>query len=139
MRVLIRGKVVQVFVSRARMIQLVEIHAVEIRRRFRYGILLVEQRRLRADGVHHARLNQFARFVKEGDLIDVQAVAHALQRERTRGKARFHALPAEHVVIELLILLLMSVVGAQQHEPIVLNIAIYPVFADGRFPPQTRW
>ena len=132
MRVLIRREAVQVLVGRAGMVELVKIHAVVVRRRVRHGVLLVEQGGLRAGGAHDARVDPLARVVEKRDLVEADAAAHILQRKRARGKPRLHAVPAEHVVVELLVLLLVPVVRAQQQRAAVCDVAVHPEFAHGR-------
>ena len=126
---------VQMLIGSTRMVQLVKVHAVVAGGRIRNGILLVQKTGLRALGIQDAGGNQASLIVKEGDLVEFQPAGIQLQLHRRGCKVRRKALPAEHVVIALLIGHL-SVARPQQHCPAVVdggiaNVAVDPVFGNG--------
>ena len=132
MRILVGREVVQVFIGGARMIQFVEIHAVEVGRPVRHGILLIEQRRLRSGRMQNHRIDAVSLRVEKCNFVQLQRPGVELQLDPARGERRLHPVPAEHHIIGLGIGFLMSVIGPKQQDAVVLDVAVNPVLTDRR-------
>ena len=128
MRILVRRKAVEMFISGARMVKFVEIHAVQIRWGFGHLFRLVKQ--CRGISLRSGR-NVIARCIKKCQLVEPhRSVRHRKRKPCRRGRhVACNVLPAEHIAVFFRVRIFRAVLRAQQDASRV-QAAEYANFSD---------
>ncbi len=123
MRPLIDIQVVNVFVCGASMIDLIKIHAVEIGRGIRHGVLLVHKGG--GGGIPGADSQRPSPGIQKRDLVKIDLSLCDGKRQIRPGEKHVRRVPFEHVAVKLFIGIRAAVSVRDRHGALG-NVAVKP-------------